>query len=281
MKHFFSRKKFFCLALILISIVLTMSVSAVATAEKQKRSEPYSERNGYGAYYDENEVKVKQRVIEVDSEKITLHYARTENLKECPVFKRADSYGTYDVYTDEKETEYLYLHNADIYCGFKMSTVGVATEKEKAVPQIYALDVANNYLRTVRDNCDEYKLMSCEYSELAGYYDIQYYLPIGGYKSDDIARIWVDAQGRITAFSEFNYKRYETVNFDSEKLTQADKTIAEMIVKAKQKVNAYIVDSYISVDDSGNLVLVKVVDSEIPDGESSVLQREVYVQPIK
>lgn len=270
-----------CIVLISLLIVLVFSVSAFAAVEILKQSYPVSDGDEYGAYYDDSKGKIMERVLEDDSQKTTLKYVRTENLKENPVSKRADSYGTYDVYADDSQTEYLYLLNTDIYCGFKLSNVGVATEKEKAISQEDALEVTNNILKANRDNYRDYKLISCEYSELAGYYDIQYYLPISGYKSDDIIRVWVDAQGKVTSFSEFNHKRYECVKIDPDKYSQANKKLDETIATQTQKTNLNVVDSYISIDDSGNVILVKVIDLKIPNGETFVVRRELYIQLIK
>ncbi len=281
MKKIFSIKKPIGLILISLLIVLSVSVSVVAAAEILKQSDPVPEGDNYGAYYDDSKGKIMERVMEVDSKKITLKYARTENLKEQPASKRADDYGTYDVYIDDSQTEYLYLLNSDVYCGFKLSSVGIATEKEKAVSQEEALEVANDFLMANRGNYRDYKLISCEYSELAGYYDIQYYLPISGYKSDDIIRLWVDAQGKVTSFSEFNYKRYEHIKVDPEEYAKADKKLAETIATQTQKANLSVVDSYISIDDSGNIILVKVIDLRIPNGKTFVVRREKYVQLIK
>lgn len=281
MKKFFSVKKPVGLALISLLIVLTVSVSAVAAVEILKQSDPVPEGDAYGAYYDNSKGKILERVLQVDSQNITLKYVRTENLKENPASKRADNYGTYDVYVDTNQTEYLFLLNSDIYCGFKLSTVGVATEKENAISVDDAMKVANDFLMVSRSNYRDYKLISCEYSELAGYYDIQYYLPIDGFKSDDIIRLWVDAQGNVTSFSQFNHQRYDRIKIDPEKYAQADKKLVEEISTQTHKANLSVVDSYISIDDAGNVVLIKVIDLEIPNGNSSVIRRELYVQPIK
>ena len=46
-----------------------------------------------------------------------------------------------------------------------------------------------------------------------------------------------------------------------------------------QKIS--VVDTYISINDSGEVVLVEVVDITILDGEDSITLREMYEQPIK
>ena len=46
-----------------------------------------------------------------------------------------------------------------------------------------------------------------------------------------------------------------------------------------QKIS--VVDTYISINDSGEVVLVEVVDITILDEEDSITLREMYEQPIK
>lgn len=280
MKKIFSTKKSI-IVLISLLIFLAFSAFSVAAIEIFKQSDPVPKGDNYGAYYDDAKFENKVRTIEVNSEKITLKYVRTENLKEKPVSKRADSYGTYDVYMDDNQTEYLYLLNSDVYCGFKLSTVGVATPQENAIIEAEALAIASSFLKDMRSNSADYKLMSCVYDELAGYYDIQYYLPINGYKSDDIFRLWVDAKGKITSFSEFNYKRYSNVNISQKKYAEANRELTEKISNETKNLGISVTDSYISIDESGNIILVKVIDLKIPNGNNYVTRREVYSQPIE
>lgn len=280
MKKFFSVKKTIVLALISLLVLFVVSASTVTAAEILKQSDSIPVGDYYGAYYDNSKGKVSERTIDIDSQKIILKYVRTENLKEKPASKRSDNYGTYDIYIDDNQTEYLFLLNSDIYCGFKLNMVGIATEKENAISEDKAIEIANAFLFDNRDNYRNYKMSSCEYSELAGYYDIQFYLPVCGFKSDDIIRIWVDAQGNVVSFSEFNYQRYDHIEIEIQRYARADKKIGEIISTQTQKANFYVVDSYISIDNSGNIVLIKVIDIAIPNGDTSAIQREIYVQSI-
>lgn len=281
MKKFFNIKNSVGVVIISVLLVLAISVSAVAAAEMANQADPGPQGDNYGAYYDISQEKVKEKIIVVNSEKISLTYVRTENLKELPIYKRADSYGTYNVYSDENQNEYLYLINSDVYCGYKMNTVGIATLQENAIEKSKALEIANRFLKETRANNTEYKLTSCVYDELAGYYDIQYYLPVDGYKSDDIFRVWVDAEGKVTSFSEFNYKRYSNVKITADKYAKANQKLTGTVSKETKKVNFTIVDQYISIDDTGDVVLVNVIDLKIPNGENYIIHRELYCQPIE
>lgn len=280
MKKLFTQKNPMMVVIVAALLALFVSATVFAAVEILKQSDPIPSGNAYGAYYDNSRSKVKEKEIVVNSKTISVTYVRTENLKNLPVSKRADSYGTYDVYADQNQTEYLFLLNSDIYCGYKMSNVGVATLQENAIEKSKALNIADDFLKKTRSNADEYTLLSCVYDELAGYYDIQYYLSVDGYKSDDIFRLWVDAKGEVTSFSEFNYNRYTEIDIATDKYAKADQKLADVVFKEANKVEFSVVDQYISINDSGDVVLVKVVDLKIPDGEKYIIQREMYVQPI-
>lgn len=280
-RKFFTMAKTVRLVIILALFVSAISVSAVAAAVILKQSDPIPQGDYYGAYFDSSKVQDRGKTVVSNSERIFLKYVRTENLKELPVSKRVDSYGTYDVYVDENQTEYLYLYNSDVCCGYKMNIVGIATLQADAIEKSKALEIANEFLRETRVNYNEYQLASCVYDELAGYYDIQYYLPIDGYKSDDIFRVWVDATGKVTSFSEFNYKRYDNIKVRAEKYAKADQKLAGVVTKNTENSNFTIVDEYISINDSGDVILIKVVDLKIPNGDNYFTKRELYSQPIE
>ncbi len=258
---------------LLIFIICAFSISVVANYFK--KSDPIPEGDAYGAYYDDSASKIKEKNIKFDSEEITLKYIRTENLKEKPVAKRADSYGTYDIYTDNNQTEYLFLLNTDVCCGFKMSTVGVATLAKDAVSREEALSISNEFLQKMRTNNGNYELKSCVYSDLAGYYDIEYSFSTCGYKTDNVFRVWVNAQGEVTSFSEFNYMRYDNLNIDAKKYASAFNKLDSAMSKAVKNTDFEIIDEYISIDDSGKLILVRDINADSAD---DIIQ---CVQPIK
>lgn len=279
MKKLFTGGKTVGVVIVLVLTLLWASLSAGAEVKITKQPDPAPAGDAYGAYYDEAKAKTKERSAVIDSEKTALTYVRTENLREVPASERADHYGTYDIYVDEKQTEYLYLLDTDVCCGFKMSEVGTATPQQEAVSQEKAMAIANEFLETTRSNSEAYELLSCVYNELGGYYDIKFYFPVSGYKSDDIFRLWVNAQGEITSFSEFNYKRYDNLTITAEQRLEAARQINKIRSNDAQKIS--VVDTYISINDSGEVVLVEVVDITILDGEDSITLREMYEQPIK
>ncbi len=280
MKSFLSKKKALSLVLTTVLVFAVASI-AIATAEVLKRGDPVPEGNAYTSYYDDSGDKEMEKTVSLGSEEISIKYVRTENLKEQPLSKRADSYGTYDVYADDEGTEYLYLVNSNICCGFRKDDTGAAMDEDEAISEAEALAVAGEYLSQNRENKDEYNVFSCEYSEQLGYYDIKYYRQACGYKTDDILKIWVNAEGSITAVSEFNYKRYDDLSISNEQYEKADSTLANTIANDKKSSNKEVVDTYISMDDSGRVVLVKQVNIELASGDGIVTQSELFSQPVK
>ena len=202
-------------------------------------------------------------------------YIRTENLKSLPVEKRADSYGTYDVYVDTEGTEYLYLFNTDLFCGFKKETDGIPMGKKDAIDEDDAKKTAQEILQRYGRDPEKYIFDSCTYIELRGYYEIKYYTCYEKYKTDDVAIIWVSSKGEVTAFSEFNYQRYLQVkSFSDEAYKEAEKDIQAQLDKAKNVSG--VVNQYLEYDDDGNLRLCAEVYCAIqPSKEQCYIVLEI------
>lgn len=268
--------------IVLITLFLLITSLSVLAAAKLIRASGDSVPAGdsYGAYIDESKIGAGQRTIEFGSRTIRLSYSYTENLNELPASNRADNYGTYDVYVDANQTEYLFLLDSELFCGFKMIDVGMPNEQADAIPQEKALEIADRFLTEQRSNRSDYEFLSCEYRELNGYYDIEYYLPVCGYKSDDVLRLWVSSVGKLTAFSEFNYKRYDDLIIDPAAYEAANQKLGETVARDFENISFTVADSYITVDDNGRVVLVNVIDYTISSGDLTNLQRKLYLQPI-
>lgn len=280
MKSVLSNRKKTCWIIALVILVI-VAVAAIVIVDALKKGGSEPKDNAYTSYYDDSGDKEMEKTVSLGSEEISIKYVRTENLKEQPLSKRADSYGTYDVYADAEGTEYLYLVNSNICCGFRKDDTGAAMDEDEAISEAEALAVADEYLSQNRENKDEYNMFSCEYSEQLGYYDIKYYRQACGYKTDDILKIWVNAEGSITAVSEFNYKRYDDLSISKEQYEKADSTLVNTIANDKKSSNKEVVDTYISMDDSGRVVLVKQVNIELASGDGTVTQSELFSQPVK
>lgn len=280
MKKQFTLKRPLRTALILIAAVTAAAAAAAVAADVIKKSDPVPDGDDYGAYIDTAKNKVLEKTAEIQGERVQLTYARTENLKEQRVSKRADCYGTYDVYTDSSENEYLYLFNSDLYCGYKQAAPVMPAYKADAVPEEQALKTAESFLKSLRSNGSDYELSSCVYDELAGYYDIEYALPVSGRKTDDIFRVWVDSKGQIASFSEFNYQRYDNLRVTEKQYAKAEEKLRKKIAAETDGAEYTVADTYLSVSDKGKTVLVMAVEYKIPVGNGMTTEREEFSQPL-
>lgn len=265
-------------ALLSLAIMLLCSTAFIAEAEVKKESEPMPEATAYGSYYDQSSQKAMKKSVTLDSKRIDLTYVRTENLKDAPLDKRSDSFGTYDVYVDANNKEYLYLINTETLCGFKNENIGCFTPQGEAIVESKAKEIALNFLNKYNTAKLNYIFMSCVYDELAGIYDIQYCYIINGYKTDDIFRIWVNAKGEIASFSAFNYGRYKNTAINENDVETAQNKTLKQINDSKNNVQFKIVDSYITITDSGKIALVQVVDYTNSMGENYTTYREAITQ---
>ncbi|MBR7020665.1 MAG: hypothetical protein IKI15_06385, partial [Lachnospiraceae bacterium] len=114
-----------------------------------------------------------------------------------------------------------------------------------------------------------------------GYYDIMFYLPIEGYKSDEIVRLWIDLQGNINAYSDFNQNRYGMVSVTPEKLAEAQKKLMDLLETkyADSGKEVEVNSTYVSKNDAGETVLVMMVVIKEPD--EGIMYGELFEQPIE
>ena len=223
------------------------------------------------------------------ADSVSLTYLRTANNKDLPVNKRADSYGTVDVYVDDVGVEYSFLYNTDVLCGVIWYDAPYTyLPQEEAIPEKTAVEAANKFISAIRDDSNEYKLIYCTYTQ-NGEYSLSYYKPVDGHKSDDEIWIWMQPDGEITYFSEHNYKRYDNVSVtdDEMKLAKEDgeKAIKEHIEKLESGTEYEIEDSYISKNDEGEIVLAQkvIISILVPglDDDGMAVHGEIFYQPIK
>lgn len=266
--------------ILILALILVGGATIFVAAEIINKNENNDNASAYGSYYDNAKNKVLEKTIAINESSKTLKYVRTENIKDAAVDKRSDSYGTYDVYVDNQKTEYLYLLNTNLFCGIKDENVGQATPQSDAIAEANAKDIAFKFLKSFSSTASSYKFLSCVYDELAGIYDIQYYMPISGYKTDDICRIWVNAKGEIKAFSAFNNERYKNITVSENAVKNAQNKISNKITATKGTSEYEIVDSYITINDDGKLALVQLVDYLVPSGEVYITQRDSITQVI-
>ena len=263
-----------------VIVAAALIVKKVIADHSSKRSDPVPDEDAYGAYYDDSENKAITRAVNNGTNLITVYYVRTENLRNVSVSSRNDSYGTYDVYEDEEGTEYLFLYNANLLCGMRKSSVGSQT-RENAIDESQAIAIAEEWIRSKKRNGNDYVFDTCVYEESGGYYDIMFYLPIEGYKSDEIVRLWIDLQGNINAYSDFNQNRYGMVSVTPEKLAEAQRKLMDLLETkyADSGKEVEVNSTYVSKNDAGETVLVMMVVIKEPD--EGIMYGELFEQPIE
>lgn len=264
-------------------LLLVLGGTAIAATKiTQKSKENSNDGSGYSAYYDKAAEKNKSKTIQVGDKTVDVSYVRTENLKEKAVTQRKSKYGTYDVFVDNAGTEYLYLCDSELFCGFKRSEVGVANPINEAISETVAIRTCQKYIEENRDNSKDYKLTECFYDERGGYYDAQYSFYVNNVKTDDVLRIWVNAEGHITAISEFNRERYAHCNVTAQKCADARQRVIDKLKKTKADSDYVEVDCFLSQNDDAEWIYVIVVDIKVMcDKDAYVVQRQRIEQNIE
>lgn len=267
-------KKMVLMCLLIISLIFGGTAIASSIID-QKNKENADDGSDYSAYLDNSEAKERIKNIQVGKESISVSYVRTENLKEKPVSQRKSLYGTYDVFVDSEGTEYLYLINTKLFCGYKKPVVGIPLPLDDAISKETATQICEKYIKENRDSYKSYRLSSCFYDERGGYYDCEYSLYLSEIKTDDVLRVWVDSEGHLTAVSEFNRERYDKCSVTIQQCTEARKKAIDEFNRAK-KCNDYAeVDCFLSQNDDAEWIYVIVLDVKIPcDKDMYVVQRE-------
>lgn len=272
------KRKALIIVVSVIAVAAVIIASAVAISASLEKDSPTKisgndSDTAFGKI--ENSHAVKNRTVNIEGKSISLSYKQTMNKSDLPVKERYDSYGTYDVYTDENEAEYLFLYNTDLLCGILSKytpplTLDVISEET-------ALEKAEEYLEKLLENADEYVLDSNFYNERGGYYDVRFYKPLKGHITDDEIKVWVKTDGEVYNFSAFNrgrYDKYESVKIEISKGME----YAKSKVASELKNEEYTFDDeYITLDDKGRLSVVY----EVILNPASSPVKEGFVVPIE
>lgn len=266
-----------------VILMLVLGGTAVAaTKVMQKSIDNIDDGSMYTSYHDDSETKERIKNICFEGKNISISYVRTENLKEKPVSQRKSSYGTYDIYVDDEETEYLFLMNTELFCGYKKSVVGIPLPQNEAILEEDATQLCENYIEENRSNSNDYRLSDCFYDERAGYYDCEYSLYWNDVKTDDVLRIWVNSEGVLTAVSEFNRERYALCNVTVQKCAEARKRAIDEFSVSNPDVDYAEADSFLSQNDEAEWVYVIFIDIKVPcDKGTYVVQRERLEESIE
>ncbi|MCQ4021582.1 MULTISPECIES: hypothetical protein [unclassified Ruminococcus] len=210
-----------------------------------------------------------QKKLELDGQMITLKYDYSYNDNEIAVDKRADVYGSEDIFIDENGTAYHYLYDTDKFLGFTNPSTNLDKIKGSIkVNKETAVDVAADYLSSFVENFEDYVYTETVEQDVGGVgvYDVRFYYYLNGVKTDDVARAWITPNGGVFSAYCFNMGKYSRYQGKSLQMRSDDNaayadlsdtnnsgTSVQAYLQAAKKHN--IDDSYITTTDDGQLML--------------------------
>lgn len=185
----------------------------------------------------------------------SLTYKETMNQSDLPVSERADKYGTYDVFVDDQDTQYVFLADSDLFCGF-LKTGASQETGGRFISELDARGIADAYLMDILGEDQReyvYEGMYCQ----SNMYHITYASYIGDFKTDDECIIWVRGEsGEIYACSMFNRGRYDRFRDSSLSFNDSTSLLMEKHPELKTDFNdCEVLDRYVTLSDGGNLVV--------------------------
>ena len=177
------------------------------------------------------------------------------NQSDLPVSERADKYGTYDVFVDDQDTQYVFLADSDLFCGF-LKTGASQETGGRFISELDARGIADAYLMDILGEDQReyvYEGMYCQ----SNMYHITYASYIGDFKTDDECIIWVRGEsGEIYACSMFNRGRYDRFRDSSLSFNDSTSLLMEKHPELETDFNdCEVLDRYVTLSDGGNLVV--------------------------
>lgn len=277
------RKKSLARILLLMLVLLLSTLIASAGFIGEGGKELYADDSNNGFFINEKAERTRQ--ITRNNEISDVKYVNTLNMSNKLPGNRKDSFGTYDIYLDEQNTEYLFVYNTDILCGIKDENMSLPFDSEKCISQQSAILTSEEYLNKLY-GCDmikSYIFNTCSYDERAGLFNVRFYKPLGSYKTDDEIIVWVRSDGSVAAFSAFNINRYDEYSDSASRIDAAIKSGGTLEAQAKRKniYNFRVKESYITLNDDGNLAYVSKIEYDIYSGTNIIQDCEKIEQVIK
>lgn len=212
--------------MVIIALVSIIPVAYGGYKEQADKDDTEYVRNDY---VDKN--AIKQREITFMNKDTIISYNRTQKVEQnIMINKEGVEYGLYDIYTDDNNTEHIYLAGTDEYCGYRLDGIGLS-DVNITIDENKAKEIAGQYLKTIVNNSEDYKLEETIYQEWGYYYDIGFNFYLGEIKTDQMIRLWVNTEGKIISYSNFQNKCYDGIALDSEEwkraLINANKVVKE------------------------------------------------------
>lgn len=216
--------------------------------------------DAYGRIVTANKVNSVKQVTVNEKSTQELLYKETMNNKDLPATRRSDSYGTYDIYTDTQDNEYVFLLNSNLLCGYKAKDPTPEGDfspasKTTMLTQAQAKEAAAAFMeKTFQNDPRTYLFESITPTQMHVYY-IDYVSYINGIKTDDVCTMWVRADtGEISAWHAFNRGRYDGYTGKNLSLSGSHEKL-QTALPFLQSTDYEIGDQYITLSDNGTLML--------------------------
>ena len=210
---------------------------------------------------------------------ITVEYSYTEDYSSTPIAQRNDPYGTYEVYVDDDDSEFYFLAGTDLLCGYLAYFHYEDVPESQAVTESECISIAQSFitdhLQTNVMTLQNMTLSSIEYIEAEGYYDVRYNYYKGQYKTDDELDLWINHEGKVVSFTQLNRGRYINTSINADDYADAEDYLDNIL--ANSSLTDYdVVDTYVTMDDSGDMLLVKVIEySTGAYSEQEIISHEI------
>lgn len=214
------------------------------------------------------------------TKQVTLNGKSSGTLTYKETMNRSDNYGTYDVYADESDNEYVFLLNSDMLCGYKEGSTAESIDKVYAgqgITEEKAKEISDSFVTlTLGQDSRQYRFKEITLSDINTYY-VTYSFYLGGVQTDDECVVWVDAaDGIISAWHAFNRGRYD--GYANRNLsTSAAKAKLEEQIPLVKSPGYEIFDQYITKTDDGRLVM----HYDIVHTEEGARKTHTYEAPLE
>ena len=206
----------------------------------------------------------KTRIIKNKNQKINLTYyeTRKQDKEVAEIDIDNDNYGVYDIYRNsDGNMEYMYVPNSDKMVCFRYLNIH-EMEPKSLIDEEKAKKIASEYMLEVLGDSNDYCYSTCYYNEFGSYYDVCFVKKLGSFMTDDIARVWVNTEGKILAYIAFLQDRYDDITIDTKEEKHALKEMNETLDEEYNTNSPDIIEQYITYDKEGLVFKTVAINSD-------------------
>ncbi len=211
----------------------------------------------------------------ISREDSSLSFYDTIELPETNIINEVGvKYGKYDIFKDDKEKEYVFVHEEDIYCGFRTLNTD---SSEATIEEDGAKEIATEYLKKEVSNSSVYQLEDTVYQEWNYSYLVRFRHYIEEIPTEEVVEISVGGNGIVNSYSNFMAGCFDQTSVDAGVVKEAMETIKGQLEKEYTSKNYKINEQGITYQD-GKLVLKTAYfyKKEQGDGASIMMDNLIY-----